>query len=143
MEFREEAQDDQNEDPNQASLLDYHQEYVSRHKFNLEDTLSDELQDDEHNSSYRTDDSQLSYDEIEKEFEYQQENSTQEEKFDNPSLDLEIDPQQIISDRTDADQFNNQYILEKYNLMTPSNDVTALTAQTSYIRKSKKNISNK
>ena len=78
----------------------YHQEYVNQKGFHDSDTISNELPDDEQNSSFRTENSKLSFEEIDQEYESKNEIYPNNEKFDQPSLDLAINPSQMISDRS-------------------------------------------
>ena len=90
-------------EPFQDHSIKYYQEYISQPVNEASDrwTISDELLDEEeHESSYASDNSQLSFEEIEKEYETNQATVQNHDRFDKHSVDLGIDPIQMVSART-------------------------------------------
>lgn len=87
---------DLNDDPPHAMGYMYHQEYASKKNSSDHDTISNELVEEDHHSSFRTENSKLSFEEIEKEFMTKED---QADDFDKPPADLRFDPKQMINDR--------------------------------------------
>ncbi|CAI2370653.1 unnamed protein product [Moneuplotes crassus] len=131
MDFNVGPFDLEDETPNAMQYM-YHQEYASKRNSSNDGTLSNELLDDENQSSFRTENSRLSFDEIDQEF------SRAAEDFEKPPADLNFDPKRMIEGRYGE---NEVKVIQSENYEYKENDPASLTSQTIKSTKSRKSRS--